>query len=48
MQILTLLLAIEEICLGDKFTSQVILTSKQTTRSLRKHPFLHALRGWGR
>ena len=48
MQILTLLFAIEGICLSDKFTSQVILTSKKTNRSLRKRPFLHALRRWGR
>ena len=48
MQILTLLFAIEAICLSDKFTYQVILTSKKTNRSLRKHPFLHALRRWGR
>ena len=48
MQILTLLFAIEGICLSDKFTSQVILTSKKTNRSLRKRPFLYALRRWGR
>ena len=47
MQILTFLFAIEGICLSDKFTSQVILTSKKTNRSLRKRPFLHALRRWG-